>query len=105
MRVSSISYNMYNRSVDYSSKKRQASRLYKNNFVNNSEPSFQGCNVGKVIGCIVGTAAVVVFFPSVAMVGLAGLGTLTGAAAGSVLDDKIDKMKNDKNDSNNRTKC
>ncbi len=105
MRVSSISYNMYNRSVDYSSKNRQASRLYKNNYVNNSEPSFQGCNVGKVVMGIVGTAAVVVFFPSVAIAGLAGLGTLTGAAVGSVLDDKIDKIKNDKNDNNNQTKC
>ena len=105
MRVSSISYNMYNHSVDYSLKNRQASRLYKNNYVNNSEPSFQGCNVGKVVMGIVGTAAVVVFFPSVAIAGLAGLGTLTGAAVGSVLDDKIDKMKNDKNDNNNQTEC
>lgn len=105
MRVSSISYNMYNRSVDYSSKNRQASRLYKNNYVNNSEPSFQGCNVGKVVGGIVGTAAVVVFFPSVAIIGLAGLGTLTGAAAGSVLDDKIDEANKDKDNSSGQEKC
>ena len=105
MRVSSISYNMYNHSVGYSSKNRQASRLYVNNYVNNSEPSFQGSNVCKVVGCIVGTAAAVVLFPSVAMLGLAGLGTLTGVAAFSVLYDKIDKMNNDKNDNNNQTKC
>ena len=54
-------------------------------------PCFKGSNVGKIAGFVLGAAAVAVFAPGVAMVGLAGLGALPGMMLGDVVDKKIDK--------------
>ncbi len=67
----------------------------------NDNVNFKG-NAGKIVGAILGTAACVVFAPAVAMVGLAGIGTLAGAVAGNVVDEKLEEREEKKNNNKNK---
>lgn len=58
--------------------------------------NFKG-NAGKIIGAVLGTAAIVVAAPAVAIVGLAGIGTLAGAIAGNAVDEKLEEKEEKKN--------
>ena len=66
--------------------------------VKQTNPSFKGCNVGKIVGFFAGAIAVAVVAPAVAAVGLAGIGALPGAIIGMKIDEEIDKANGEESD-------
>ena len=100
MRVSSITTYQMPSNVQHKKNNRTVTgNLRKNEPNPASAPSFKG-NLFKITGLIAGAAAVVVFAPAVAAMGLAGLGAAPGAILGALLDEKLEeKDKKDGGDS------
>ena len=94
MRISKI--NGYNYAQPKTNlKQRSCNNVLKTQNSNVSNVQFQA-SLGKIMGGVLGTAAIIAFAPAVAVVGLAGVGTLAGIAVGHAIDEKIEEKEEEK---------
>lgn len=63
-------------------------------------PNFTG-NAGKIVGGLLGLAAICVICPAAVGIGLGGLGLGPGMLLGAAYDEKMEEKKNKKDNNNN----
>ncbi len=97
MRINSvgINYSAQNNLKVKHAKKQQLANITQEPSLGSEQPNFKG-NAGKIIGGLLGLAAIAVICPAAVAIGLGGIGAGTGALIGAAVDEKLEEEENDK---------
>lgn len=97
MRINSvgINYSAPNNLKIKHAKKQQHSNINQEPALGSENPNFKG-NAGKIIGGLLGLAAIAVICPAAVAVGLGGIGAGTGLLIGAAVDEKLEEEEEKK---------